>query len=580
MDKKVLFSGNEAIARGAIESGVGVATAYPGTPSTEILEYIAANSKEIHAQWSVNEKVALETAVGASYSGLRAICSMKHVGVNVAADPLITLAYTGVKGGLLIVAADDPGMHSSQNEQDTRYYSSFAKILCLEPCSSQEARDMTVEAFRISEETGLPVMLRTLTRVAHTSSPVALGVIRKTKKPHLNIKPKEWVMIPAHARVRHRILNDKQKELLAISENSEFNKIVEGDGGVGVIACGSAFNYVMEFHDNDFSVLKISTYPLPIKLIRKFLKDKEKIIVFEEGEPFVEDIIRCNHGFVVGRRSGDVPLTGELTPEVVSGVLEKKNTEGRETDMRLPVRPPVMCPGCPHRSLYVALKKAKPTVVTGDIGCYTLGVQPPLGVLNTCLCMGAGIGQAAGMSHSGIDGVAAVIGESTFLHSGITSLMNAVYNKADILVIILDNSTVAMTGHQPNPATGVTARGDKTRKISIEDVCKGCGVDSVTVVDPYDIRNSGKVIQDKISSSGVNVIVSRRPCVILKGVSRGTPYMVDPGECTGCGKCFEVGCPAISFDGKAQINADLCRGCGTCAAVCPFGAIKIYENEV
>ena len=515
MAKKILLSGNAAIGRGAIEAGISVATAYPGTPSTEILEYIAKNSDGIHAEWSVNEKVALETAIGAAYSGLRAICSMKHVGVNVAADPLMTLAYTGVKGGLLLVAADDPGMHSSQNEQDSRFYAKFAKIFCLEPCNSKEAREMAIEAFDISEKMGLPVMLRTMTRVSHTSSPVEIGDIAEKKRPMLEINAREWVMVPANARVRHKLLNEKQEKLREISEESRFNRMVKkGDEEIGVIAFGSAYNYVMEFHEKDLALLRVSTYPFPVKLIQEFMDGLEKIIVFEEGTPFLEEVIRYYHSNVHGRLSGEVPLEGELSAEVVGPLLGKKIPESSSPDIGLPPRPPSLCAGCPHQSLYNALKKAKPAIVTGDIGCYTLGVN--LGILHTCLCMGAGISQAAGMSHSEIKRVAAVIGESTFLHSGVTALMSAVYNKANILVMILDNGTVAMTGHQPTPLTGVTATGGEGGKISLEEIVRACNVASVDVIDPYMEDEVEKLIRKRLDEPGVKVIISRGPCIIIK----------------------------------------------------------------
>jgi indolepyruvate ferredoxin oxidoreductase alpha subunit len=515
MAEKILLSGNEAIGRGAIEAGISVATAYPGTPSTEILEYIAKNSDGIHAEWSVNEKVALETAIGASYSGVRAICSMKHVGVNVAADPLMTLAYTGVKGGLLLVAADDPGMHSSQNEQDSRFYAKFAKIFCYEPYNSQEAREMVIDAFDISEKLQLPIMLRTLTRVSHTSSPVRIGEIVEGKTPELRIDPGEWVMVPAHARVRHKILNEKQKDLREISEKSRFNKIAKlGNEKTGIIAFGSAYNYAMESRGKDVALLKVSTFPFPMNLIREFLDGLEKVIVLEEGEPLLEEVVRCLHRNVHGRLSDEVPLEGELSPEIVDPLLCSTVLGSGSMDLELPPRPPSLCPGCPHQSLYNALRKVEPAIVTGDIGCYTLGVN--LGILHTCLCMGAGISQAAGMSHSGIKRVVAVIGESTFLHSGITGIMSAVYNRADILVIILDNGSVAMTGHQPTPLTGITATGDLGGKISLEDIVEGCNVNSVDVVDPYREAEVEKLMRKRLGEDGVRVIISNGPCIIVK----------------------------------------------------------------
>lgn len=515
MSKKVLLSGNEAIARGAIDSGISVATAYPGTPSTEILEYIAAHADDIHAEWSVNEKVALETAIGASYAGVRSICSMKHVGVNVAADPLMTLAYTGVKGGLVLVAADDPGMHSSQNEQDTRHYAGAAKILCLEPYSPQEAYDMMREAYEISEKMGLPVILRTLTRLSHSSAPTETREREEKKKPNLKVEAREWVMVPANARARLRVLNEKQPLLQEIAENIRYTKkIKKGCETKGMIACGSAYNYAMENYSDEYAVLKIATYPFPMKIIQEFIKDLEEVIVLEEGDPILEEKVRCLHPKVEGKISGKIPKEGELTPDIVAEAVGKKLAEKKSLDIKLPPRPPSLCPGCPHTSLYNSLKKVAPTIVTGDIGCYTLGVN--MGALHTCLCMGAGISQAAGISHTGLSRVAAVIGESTFLHSGITALMNAVYNKANILVLILDNSAVAMTGHQPTPATGILATGKEGKAISLEAIVKACGVESLDIVEPYKEKEVEELIKKRIDEPGVRVIISRAPCVIVK----------------------------------------------------------------
>jgi len=574
MSELAVLSGNEAIARGAIESGIKLATAYPGTPSTEIIEYISQNTPDdVHVEWAVNEKVALETAIGASYANVRALCAMKHVGVNVAADPLVSLAYTGVKGGLVLVAADDPGMHSSQNEQDSRFYAGFAKIPLLEPSDANEARDMIREAFILSEITQLPVMLRTLTRLSHTSEVLVLESAEKQTHPTLDINRGEWVLVPAHARERHEILNEKQDILLKYSQGSGFNREIKGEKKVGVIAAGLGFSYAMEYHERDYPVLKIGSYPLPVNLIKNFLKDKREVIVLEEGEPFIEDYVRCLHPKVKGKRSEDIPLEGELSPGIVSGLFNRKTKAGKKTRLRLPARPPVMCAGCPHRGTLYALKLNNPTIVTGDIGCYTLGFQKPLEALDTCLCMGASIGKAAGLSHSGLINVAAVIGESTFLHSGITSLMSAVYNDANILVLILDNSTVAMTGHQPTAASGVNIRGGKTKKISLEKVCKACGVKSVDVLHPYKVDEMSDLIKKRLGQKGVRVIIARAPCVILKGADVGEPLVVK--DCSGCKKCLNLGCPAISFNEETNSVeiSPLCTGCGVCAIVCPSNAI-------
>jgi indolepyruvate ferredoxin oxidoreductase alpha subunit len=512
---KELLSGNEAIARGAMDAGISVATAYPGTPSTEILEYVAAHADGIHAEWSVNEKVALETAIGASYSGVRVMCSMKHVGVNVAADPLMTLAYTGTKGGLLLVAADDPGMHSSQNEQDSRNYAKFAKILCIEPYDPQEAYDMAKDAFSLSEKMGLPVMLRTLTRLSHVSAPAETGDAVERKKADLHIDAKEWVMIPAHARARLKVLNEKQKLVQEIADGSRFNWMRKtGKEKVGVIAFGSAYNYAAEYATKEYAMMKVATYPFPEKKIKEFLVGLEKVLVFEECEPILEEKIRCMHPNVEGKLTGKIPKDGELTPEIAAKAYGKVAATPRSIGLALPPRPPSLCPGCPHTSLYNSLKKAAPTIVAGDIGCYTLGVG--MGTLHTCLCMGAGISQAAGMSHSGLSRVAAVIGESTFLHSGVTALMNAVYNNANILVLILDNSAVAMTGHQPTPLSGMMATGKPGGKISLEEIVKACNVASLDVVDPYKEGDTENLLKKRLTEGGVKVIISRGPCIIVK----------------------------------------------------------------
>jgi indolepyruvate ferredoxin oxidoreductase alpha subunit len=440
---------------------------------------------------------------------------MKHVGVNVAADPLMTVAYTGIKGGLVLVAADDPGMHSSQNEQDSRHYVRAAKLLCLEPYNAQEAYDMMREAYRISEKTGLPVILRTLTRLSHASSPAETAERDEKKKPDLRIDAREWVMVPANARARLKVLNGKQPMLQEISDNLKFHSVAKKGGEKkGIIAFGTAYNYAMENHSDEYAVLKISSYPFPEKMIQEFISGLDSVLVLEEGDSILEEKIRCMHPNVEGKLSGKIPKEGELTPDTVAAALGKTLPAPKKLDMQLPPRPPSLCLGCPHTSLYNSLKKAAPTIIAGDIGCYTLGVN--MGTLHTCLCMGAGISQAAGISHTGLRRVAAVIGESTFLHSGVTALMNAVYNRANILVLILDNSAVAMTGHQPTPATGATASGKEGKKISLEEIVRGCGVDSLDVVEPYKEAEVEALVRKRLDESGVKVIISRSPCVIVK----------------------------------------------------------------
>jgi indolepyruvate ferredoxin oxidoreductase alpha subunit len=511
----MLLSGNEAIARGAIEAGISLATSYPGTPATEILPYVAQHFTG-EAEWAINEKVAYETAVGASYAGKRALCSMKHVGVNVAADPLMTSAYLGIKGGLVLVVADDPGAYSSQNEQDSRFYARFAKIPCFEPADAQEAKDMTTAAFDLSEQTELPVMLRTVTRVSHASSPVTIGEMRSPNPLSLEKNPERMLAVPSNVMRCHRMLNQKQADLIAWGEKSGLNRVYENGQKKGIIACGLAYTYAKEYGD-EFAILKLSYYPFPETLIARFVERMDEVWILEEGEPFVEEIARKFSANIRGKITGEIKAEGELGPEVLSGYVRGWNgaTVDPEAFKDLPVRPPVMCPGCPHREMYRSLKAAGPTFTTGDIGCYTLGASPPLKALDTCLCMGASISKAAGIAKQGVKRVAAVIGDSTFLHSGIPALINAVYNKANILVVIMDNASIAMTGHQPTPLTGVTAKGEQGGRVSLEEICNACGVASVEVVDPFDHKKTEAIVTDRIDAEGVHVIISRRPCIFV-----------------------------------------------------------------
>jgi len=510
--RRELLLGDDAIGRGAIEAGISFATSYPGTPATQILEYIAKNF-EGKAEWAINEKVALETAIGVSYTGRRALCSMKHVGLNVASDPLMTSAYLGVKGGLVILVADDPGAFSSQNEQDTRYYVKFSKLPCLEPCDGQEAKDMVITAFDLSEKMELPVIVRVVTRICHVSTVVELGEIRPQNPISLQKNPSRMIAVPANVIKCHKILNDKQPELIKWVDESNLNKIYKNGQKRGIVACGLGYAYAKEYGD-EFAILKISAYPINEKIISAFAGGLDEVWVLEEGYPFVEEIVRRYHHNVRGKMSGEIPTIGELGPDVMAGYVKgwDKPTEPSNPGL-LPGRPPVMCQGCSHRDFYQALVKAKPTFTAGDIGCYTLGAAPPLFALDTCLCMGAGISQAAGISQQGIKRVAAVIGDSTFLHSGIPALISAVYNKANILLAILDNSSVAMTGHQPTPLTGITAKGEQGGKVSLEEICKACGATSVEVVDPIDHEKTEKILKEKLDSEGVHVVIARRPCI-------------------------------------------------------------------
>jgi indolepyruvate ferredoxin oxidoreductase alpha subunit len=512
---KDILSGDDAIGRGAIEAGISMATSYPGTPATEILEYIAHNFTG-DAEWAVNEKVAFETAIGASYAGKRAICSMKHVGVNVASDPLMTAAYLGIRGGLVLAVADDPGAYSSQNEQDSRFYAKFSKIPCLEPSDSQEAKDMTIMAFELSEKVGLPVMMRTVTRISHACSPVEIGAVREQNALLLKKDPANMIAVPSNVVRCHRNLNEKQEALKQWGETSGLNKAFKNGQKKGIITCGIGYVYAKEYGP-EYAILKISYYPVAETVIEEFVKGLEEVWVLEEGEPFIEEIARRYSSRVKGKISGEISSIGELGPDVLAGYIPgwSINQSIYKPLKPLPSRPPVLCPGCPHSKLYTALKAVQPTFTAGDIGCYTLGANPPYQIVDTCLCMGAGISKAAGISKQGVKRVAAVIGDSTFIHSGIPALINAVYNKANILVLILDNSSTAMTGHQPTPLTGITAKGEEGGKTSLEDLCKACGVNSVEVVDPFELEKTEAILREKLDSEGVNVVISRRPCIFM-----------------------------------------------------------------
>ncbi len=508
--ERVLMLGTDAIARGAIEAGISYVTSYPGTPATQILEYIAKNSN-IPCEWSINEKVAFEVAYGVSLTGRRVLCSMKHVGLNVAADPFMTSSYLGVRGGFVLAVGDDPGAYSSQNEQDSRFYAYFAKIPCLEPYDGETAKFYTKIAFEISEELGLPVMVRSQTRLLHCYSPVTLGEIEKEKEVNLTKDPQHLIAIPKHVIPLHKELNVKQAKILEILKRYNFNEIIAGKGKTGIIACGLTFTYALELA-KDLPILKITAYPIDEILLKEFLNGLEEVIVLEEGYPLIEKLVRCFHSRVRGKLSGDLPLEGELGPEPLLRLFGRDTKKPLE---KVPPRPPFLCPGCPHREFYKALLEAKPNFVTGDIGCYTLGCLPPLSALDTCLCMGASIGKAIGIAKQGVKRVAAVIGDSTFLHSGIPALIDAVYNKADILVCILDNSVVAMTGHQPTPHFGLTAKLEETKKVNLSEICKACGVDSVTEINPFKKDEMVSALRKGLENPGVHVVISRRPCIFV-----------------------------------------------------------------
>lgn len=584
MKTTVLLSGNEAIARGAYEAGVRVAAGYPGTPSTEILENIIAYDT-IYAEWSPNEKVALEVAIGASYGGARSLATMKHVGVNVAADPLLTASYTGVNGGLVLVSADDPGMHSSQNEQDNRHYARFAKIPMLEPSNSQEAKDFTVLAFEISEEYDTPVLLRTTTRVNHAKSVVHLSLPVDPVYKTFERNPQKYVMIPAYGMKRHVFVEERLQRLSQLSDSTDINTIEWKDRSIGVITSGISYQYVLEAAPNA-SVLKLGmTYPIPETLIRDFASKVERVYVVEELDPFLEEQIRALGLTIDGKEH--FSITGELNSRVVAAGFAGQNAE-MQAPVDVPGRPPVLCPGCPHRGFFHVLKKMN-AIITGDIGCYTLSVLPPLETMDTCICMGASIGNALGMqralSPDDRRPVIAVLGDSTFVHSGITGLIDAVYNSTAATICILDNSITAMTGGQENPASGKTLMGTPAPELDLEALVRAIGVEEVVTVDPCDLVAVERALSYAVRTNKPSVIITSRPCVLIdKNVKKPKP-VVDENKCTGCQMCFRIGCPAIesvNIEGgrlKVGINANLCNSCGVCQQVCRFEAISRPDTQ-
>jgi indolepyruvate ferredoxin oxidoreductase alpha subunit len=583
MERKYLL-GNEAIAHACLESGVDFVSGYPGTPSSEVIDTLRVQpDRSCYIEWSVNEKVALENALAAAWCGVRALCTMKHVGLNVAADPLMTSAYTGVTGGLVIMSADDPFAHSSQNEQDTRCYAHFARVPCFDPASVQEAHDMIRDAFLLSEEFGLPVIFRPTTRICHSKGDVELGpAVTSTRKGEFHKDPRQYVVIPAHTRILHKKLNEKQPAIRKRLVERGLNRF-EVRGTAAIIASGIAASYVRELLPAVVSFMKIGAYPIDEEWLGDFVRKHEKILVIEELAPEVEECVRQVAGCVpvFGKKNGYAPYEGELSPASVAAIMEKagflqKNPYPPVQPVPdIPARPPILCAGCLHRSAFYAIKKVyKDAIYPSDIGCYTLGIQ--LGVVDTTICMGASITVASGIAHSGeTRDVICTIGDSTFLHTGIQGLLNAVYNGANMTVVILDNRITAMTGHQPNPNTGVTACGVESPPVSLEALCRACGVTFVETIDPYDVTGMVNILQESKKREGVKVIIAKQMCVIMArrtGVKRGR-YMVDTETCNGCGTCVRYGCPAIEFsDEKARIT-DLCNGCAVCADLCPTGAI-------
>ncbi len=580
MKGRLFLSGDEAIARGAWEAGVRFAAAYPGTPSTDILESIS-RYPEVHSQWSPNEKVAMEVGIGASRAGVRVLVAMKHVGLNVAADPFMTFSYTGVGGGTLVVSADDPNMHSSQNEQDNRPYSRLAKVPMIEPADSEECRRLAAFAYGLSEEYDTPVLMRITTRIAHGKGVVVPGE-RREVEPADSWHPdtRKWVMLPINARVRHAKMEERMAKLARFSDRWEENRVVnpEGDPSFGFISSGIPYQYVREAFP-EAPVLKLTmTNPLPEEKIREFAAMVKRLYVVEELDPFLEMGIRAMGIEVVGKEA--FPVLGELSTELVyRGVTGRERRVQISVPENLPPRPPTLCAGCPHRGVFSVLKKLK-VMVMGDIGCYTLGGLPPLSALHACVCMGAGIGMAHGATMAGApaEKTAAIIGDSTFMHSGITGVMDIVYNKGVATVIVLDNSTTAMTGKQDHPGTGVTLKGEKTKKVSIEEVCRAVGVERVRYVDPYDLEETERVLKEELATKEPSVVITTRPCTLITRERPGITYTVDEERCIGCGKCSNVACMAVFLTGSngdrvAKVDPLLCYGCGVCAQVCPVDAI-------
>ncbi len=581
MSETKIMLGNEAISRGAYEAGVKVSAAYPGTPSTEISETII-QYPEIYAEWSPNEKVAMEVAIGASISGVRAMASMKHVGVNVASDPLFTISYAGVNGGLVLVAADDPGLYSSQNEQDTRLVARAAMVPVLEPSDSQEAKDFVKIAFDLSEQYDTPVIVRTTTRLSHSQGPVVL-------EERLNIEDKvyernisKFVMMPGNAKVRHLYVEKRMKEMANDLCNSPINKVEYQDKKIGFITCGIAYQYVKEVCPNA-SVLKLGMVnPLPRKLIEEFAKEVETLYIFEELEPVIEEQVKSWGIAAIGKEI--FTIQGEYSANMLRERVLKEDLS-LEKAKDVPARPPILCPGCPHRSVYSVLKKLK-IHGAGDIGCYTLGAVAPLNVVDTTVCMGASISTLHGMEKAkGKDYIkdwVAVIGDSTFMHTGINSLMNMVYNKSSATVMILDNSTTGMTGHQDHAATGKTLMGEDAPAINIFQLCKSLGIEHVYEVNAFDLVALEKMIKEEVNRDALSVIITKSPCVLIKGLKFPNKCITIPGKCVKCGACLKPGCPALTKneDGTVSINEIMCNGCGLCMDLCKFGAIeKVGTNS-
>ena len=573
---KQLMLGNEAVARGLYEAGCAFVSSYPGTPSTEITEAIA-KYPEVYAEWAPNEKVAMEAAFGASLAGRRSFCGMKHVGLNVAADPLFTISYTGVNAGMVIAVADDAGMHSSQNEQDSRHYARAAKIPMLEPSDSAEAISFTKLAYDLSEQFDTPVLVKMCTRVSHSQSIVELGDRQERTGEYKKDIPK-YVMMPGNAKKRHPLVEERTRKLVAYAETAPINRIEPGDDHtMGIITSSTSYQYVKEVVGDKYPVMKLGMiWPMPEQKIRDFAASVEKLVIVEELDSFIE--AHCRDLGIACTGKDYFSCIDELSQNKVAAQLATAPEAGIKLEEAIPPRPPVMCAGCPHRGLFYTLKKNKLTVL-GDIGCYTLGAVAPLAAVDSVICMGASVSGIHGFSKSQ-NGAAdnktvAVIGDSTFMHSGITGLVNMAYNESNATVIIVDNSITGMTGHQQNPTTGFNLKGDPCAKIDLETLCRSVGIRRVRVVDPYDLKQCDEAIKEELAANEPSVIISRRPCALLKYVKHKAPLVSDADKCAGCKACMKIGCPAISMEGgKAKVDATQCVGCGVCEQLCKFGALK------
>lgn len=573
---KQLMLGNEALARGLYEAGCSFVSSYPGTPSTEITEAIA-KYEEVYAEWAPNEKVAMESTFGASLAGTRSFCGMKHVGMNVAADPMFTISYTGVNAGMVIGVADDPGMHSSQNEQDSRHYAKASKIPMLEPADSNESLNFAKLAYEISEKYDTPVIIKMCTRVAHSQSIVEISDREEREEKEYSKNPSKYIMTPANAIKRHPFVEDRLKDLTEFAETTSINRIDDGlDNSIGIITSSTCYQYVKEVFDDKYPVLKLGMiFPMPVKKIKEFANIVDKVIVVEELDGFIEDHVRnlginCKGKEIFG-------YLGEYSQNIIAEKLNGEVHSGETLKEAIPNRPPVMCAGCPHRGLFYTLKKNNLTVLS-DIGCYSLGAAAPLNAADSTICMGASISGIHGFLKASKgkrdNKTVAVIGESTFIHSGITGLVNVAYNESNSTCIILDNSITGMTGHQQNPTTGYNLKGDPCTKVDLETLCRGVGIKNVKVIDPYNLDECYKVIKEEMDNDLPSVIISRRPCVLLKYVKHPGPIQVDTNKCVGCKACMQIGCPAISvINSKAQIDQTLCVGCGVCSQLCKVQAI-------